>query len=105
MSEIQLSATGFTVEELYQESESQFAMLTNLGKLVDKLGTWVSQASSDEERARLWDEYAGLCRDYTVLTSWYQVTYAAYIFAQSGSELSRVTPESLAFAHAVLSDE
>src|SRR4051794_39842229 len=95
---IELKADGWTSEELWQQSEIQFVALTNLGKLVDKVAKWCMEATDETERTRLWDQYAGLCRDYTVLMSWYNITYSAAIFAESGSDLRTVTIQGLQLA-------
>ncbi|WP_199431197.1 hypothetical protein [Qaidamihabitans albus] len=104
MSGIELSAPGMSTDDLYATSDRYFVAVTNLGKLVDRVAQWVTESTTDEERAHLWDQYSGLCRDYTVLMSWYQVCFAAAVFSETGSELKTVTVDGLQFTGAILTD-
>ncbi|RZQ62255.1 hypothetical protein [Amycolatopsis suaedae] len=102
--QIVLSAKGLSAEELLEQSDIQFAAMTNLGKLVDQVGQWCREATTFEEKANLWAQYEGLCRDYRVLMAWYSITYSAYVFSESGSELKTVTIEGLQLTGAILTD-
>ena len=99
---IRLSADGWTTDQLYQETEIQSQMLDNLDKLIEKVNQWLHDETDVDAKARLWDRYQGLCRDYSVLASWYNVTYSAYVFSTTGGELHHVTPDGLLLADAIL---
>lgn len=103
--EIQLRADGFTSEQLYAESEKQWEMLDQLERLVDKVAAWFTESTDPDEKTRLWEQYTGLCRDFTVLTSWYNITYSAYTFSLAGSELTHVSLGDLQTAHAFFADD
>lgn len=104
MKGIEIRADGWSTDDLYQESERQFAALASLGTLIDKVGLWFTEATDAAERARLWDQYSGLCRDYTVLMSWYNITYSAAIFSESGSDLKTITIDGVLAAGYVFND-
>lgn len=101
---IEVRADGWSTDDLYEESDVQFAALIALDALIDKVSQWVLEATDATERARLWDQYSGLCRDYRILMSWYQVTYAAAVFSESGSDLKSVTVDGVLAAGYVFND-
>lgn len=101
---IQISAAGLTAEQIYDESEAQFEMLNALEILLNKVAEWFTDATDSTEKARLWDQYSGLCRDFTVLSVWYNVTYSAYVFAINGGELRHVTVGGLQLANEFLDE-
>jgi hypothetical protein len=84
-----------TAAEIWEEGERQFAMLTTLDARIQQAGQRCAEATGETEQARLWDQYAGLCRDYVVLTAWCHATLSAYVFAVSGAELHHVTVDGV----------
>lgn len=81
---VQLSAEGYTPEELFAEWQRLSVLRTEANRFVDEYRRKWEITTDLDEKAQLWSELDDMWPEFEVLAAWTELFYTAWVFSTRG---------------------